>query len=84
MQIEDKIDGRIVMNPNIRCNACEKQIKMENGILKEDVFAGYKEWGYFSKKDLKVDRFYLCEECYEKIIKSFAIPIERIEKVEVL
>ncbi len=34
------------------CNACGKKIQMENNILREDVFEGKKEWGYFSKKKM--------------------------------
>lgn len=82
--VHGKEKGGLFMEPMIRCNACKKQIKSENGILKEDVFVGYKEWGYFSNKDLQIDHFYLCEECYEKMIKNFAIPVQRIEKTEVL
>ncbi|NLK73981.1 MAG: hypothetical protein GX288_01660 [Clostridiales bacterium] len=66
------------------CNVCGKAIKVENGILKEDVFEATKEWGYFSKRDLEVHRFNLCEECYDKMIASFQIPVEVSKKLEVL
>lgn len=56
------------------CNACAKKIKIENGILREDVFEGEKEWGYFSQKDMVRHSFILCEECYDSMVKSFAIP----------
>ena len=64
------------MKEKIYCNQCGKEILTENGILKEDVFEGKKQWGYFSKKDMELHRFYLCESCYEKIVSGFSIPVE--------
>lgn len=72
------------MNKNLRCNACGRKIEEENGILREDVFEGRKEWGYFSKKDLTVDEFFLCESCYDLLLEKFTIPVKRTEKNEVL
>lgn len=72
------------MENNLRCNMCGKVIKEERGILREDIYEGKKEWGYYSKKDLMVDTFYLCEVCYDRWVKSFIIPVERKEKNEVL
>ena len=54
------------------CNACAREIKMENGILKEDVF----------EKDMVRHSFILCEACYDKMISNFAIPVEEIEVTE--
>jgi ribosomal-protein-alanine N-acetyltransferase len=71
-------------NDEIFCNVCGKKIKMERGILLEDVFEASKEWGYFSKNDLEVHKFNICEDCYEKMILTFAIPIEVVRKKEVL
>ena len=36
-----------------------------------------KEWGYFSSKDLTKHVFNICEECYDKWIASFNIPVEQ-------
>lgn len=58
----------------IFCNACGKELYMENNILKEDAFEAKKQWGYFSKKDTKMHSFVLCEECYDKMISRFVIP----------
>lgn len=66
------------------CNVCGKKIREENGIIKEDVFEVAKEWGYFSHKDLQVHHFRICESCYDKMIKSFAIPVKVTDKNEVL
>ena len=60
----------------IVCNKCGKEIKIENGILKEDVLSIEKKWGYFSGKDNENHHFDLCEECYDKMIHSFKIPVE--------
>ena len=72
------------MEKNIRCNGCGRRIKEEKGLLREDVVEGRKEWGYFSKKDLQVDTFYLCEACYDSLIENFKIPITREEKTEAM
>lgn len=71
-------------NTELFCNACGKKIKIEHGILKEDVFEASKEWGYFSKKDLQFHKFNICEECYENIVATFKIPIEIVNIEEVL
>lgn len=68
----------------IYCNLCGKSFKVENGILKEDAFEASKEWGYFSSRDTEVHHFNLCEECYEKLINGFQIPVEVRKKLEVL
>lgn len=68
----------------IRCNQCTKKIYKKNGIVLEEFFEGNKQWGYFSKKDRNRDEFYLCEECYDKMIQNFAIPVKRKEVTEVM
>lgn len=64
------------------CNVCAREIKMENGILKEDVFEGNKEWGYFSEKDMVRHSFILCEDCYDRFVSTFAIPLEETAVTE--
>lgn len=68
----------------IQCNVCGKEIQIENDILKEDIFEVTKEWGYFSKKDLEVHKFNICEECYDKIVSQFKIPISIKNKKEAI
>lgn len=68
----------------ILCNVCGKEIKLNNGILKEDVFEASKEWGFFSNRDLEVHRFNICEKCYENMIANFKIPVTIEDKREVL
>lgn len=68
----------------ICCNSCGKVLKVTNGILMEDAFEASKEWGYFSKRDTEVHQFNLCEECYDKMISQFKIPVHIKNKLEVL
>ena len=42
------------------------------------------QFGFFSGKDGKKHSFDLCEECYDKMIKEFAIPVEEEEAVELI
>ncbi|WFR57912.1 hypothetical protein QA584_02180 [Anaerocolumna sp. AGMB13025] len=80
----DKVKTKIRINEDISCNVCGKKIVIEQGIMKEDVFEAAKEWGYFSKYDLEIHKFNICEECYDKLISTFKIPIEVVKKKEVL
>ncbi len=57
----------------IICNKCGKEIPVLKGVPQEDVLEVEKRWGYFSDKDNQVDRFDLCEECYDELVKSFRI-----------
>jgi len=66
------------------CNSCGKKLKVENGILKEDAFEAVKEWGYFSNRDMEVHRFTLCEECYDKLVSQFQIPVDVRKQLEAL
>lgn len=66
------------------CNQCKKELKVENGILKDACFHGEVQFGYFSNKDGQKHSFDLCEECYDKMIKKFAIPVEEEEATELL
>ena len=61
----------------IICNKCGKEIDASNGMLLEDVLSVEKRWGYFSKKDNRLDSFDLCEQCYDEFVASFSVPIER-------
>ncbi len=42
----------------------------------EGVFRVDYEWGYFSEKDGERHSFDLCEACYDKLLRSFQIPVE--------
>ena len=47
-----------------------------NGLLSEDVLSVEKRWGYFSRKDNRVDRFDLCDDCYDEMVAAFLLPPE--------
>ena len=66
------------------CNKCGRELNMIHGILREDVLAVEKEWGYFSKKDTRVDFFRICEHCYDSMIRDFVIPPQERTKTEVM
>lgn len=69
---------------SVICNKCKKEIKVENGIVKEGCFCGNSQFGYFSNKDGEKHFFDLCEECYDKMTAGFAIPVETKEATELL
>lgn len=66
----------------MRCNACGRELKMENGILKEDAFEAKKQWGYFSSKDAVLHSFVLCESCYDRMVEKFVFPPQVTEVTE--
>ena len=40
--------------------------------------------GYFSKKDGIRHRFDLCEDCYDKLVQGFVLPVEETAENELL
>ena len=66
----------------IVCNKCGRQLKVENGIVKEGCFGADTVFGYFSEKDGVRQMFDLCEKCYDDMIKEFTVPIEETEEKE--
>ena len=65
-------------NGEIYCNKCKKQINSNQGMNREEFLRVEKVWGYFSGKDNRVDRFDLCEECYDALIESFCVTIQQV------
>ena len=66
------------------CNKCGKKVVSYADVLKEEFCEVKKEWGYFSKKDMEVHKFNLCESCYDRLIEGFEVPILIEEKSEAL
>ncbi len=66
----------------IICNQCGKVLEIQNQRLEEGVFTAEKEWGYFSRKDGEHHSFDLCEDCYDKLVQGFQIPVTTSEKTE--
>lgn len=65
----------------IFCNGCGKEIKIKDGVIREGLLSVEKRWGYFSDKDNEVHRFDLCEECYDRMVSQFVIPVEKENEV---
>ncbi len=78
---EDEANRQLVQ---VICNQCKKELKLENGYLKEGCFAADYCFGYFSHKDGMRYRFDLCEECYDKMIAKFQVPAEQVPENELL
>ena len=66
----------------IRCNMCGKELSVRNDILMEDAIIISKKWGCFSKKDGETHRICICEDCYDRLADSFAVPVQRDETAE--
>lgn len=66
------------------CNQCKKELKLENGYLKEAAFTANTVFGYFSHRDGVRHKFDLCEECYDKMIAGFQILVEELPENELL
>ncbi|MBP3604767.1 MAG: hypothetical protein J6J79_11535 [Lachnospiraceae bacterium] len=69
---------------SVICNRCKKELKVENGIVKEGCFHAEAKFGYFSKRDGVMHHFDLCEDCYDRMAAGFAIPVEEEEMKELL
>ena len=78
---DTEIDRRL---EQVVCNQCKKELNVENGYLKEGCFAADFCFGYFSKRDGIRHRFDLCEDCYQKMIAEFQIPVEEVPENELL
>ena len=68
----------------IYCNKCGKKIITDKGIIKEGVFSITYGWGYFSRKDGETHSLDLCEDCYDELIKTFKLPINIVERNEIV
>ena len=72
-------DGRL---ESVICNRCGRKLAVRNGIVREGVCSSDHAWDFFSEKDGEVHHFDLCEECYDQLIRQFAIAPEIEEAVE--
>jgi len=66
------------------CNQCGKEISLSKEIPREGVFRVCYTWDYMSEKDGMQDSFDLCEECYDKLVSAFRVPVDRREVTEYL
>lgn len=66
------------------CNGCGRKLKVEGGVLREGCFEGKQSFGYFSSRDGESHSFDLCEDCYDRLVRQFCIPVEKEESTELL
>ena len=66
------------------CNGCGNQVKTGGAPPYAEGLSVTKTWGYFSGKDGERHRFFLCEKCYDRLTKTFAVPVEIEEETELL
>lgn len=66
------------------CNKCGRELKVENGQLREECVTVNKFFGYFSRKDGVTMHFDLCEDCLDKLTAEFEVPADETEVTEVL
>lgn len=69
-------------NGTIICNRCGKTVQESEKISVTEFLHVEKQWGYFSAKDGEKQEFDVCEECYDKWISSFQIPVKKQEITE--
>ncbi len=74
---EKKVLGKVL------CNCCGRELAMTGSHVAEGVLHVCKEWGFFSEKDLVCHEFDVCEQCYDKMITGFQIPVSEREVLEV-
>lgn len=68
----------------IICNQCGKDLRVEDGYLKEGCFHVDYVFGYFSNKDGMRHSLDLCEECYDKWIAQMKVAPEIREENEMM
>ena len=67
----------------VLCNCFGRQLTMTGRHVTEGVLHVRKDWGFFSEKDLVRHEFDMCEQCYDKMIGEFQIPVTEREILEV-
>lgn len=71
-------------NEEVICNQCGRKLSVQNGILTEGCVSVDTTFGYFSEKDGVRHRFDLCENCYDKMIRAFLVPVTEEKVTELL
>lgn len=73
-----KKESRIIERiDQVKCNCCGKTIEKNHLGYSMDYLSVEKRWGYGSSLDGERHSFDLCEECYQKIISAFKIPVDK-------
>ena len=84
MRIYIKKEKQELQLQSVICNQCEKELVVEDGIVKEGCFHTEYEFDYFSHKDGYIYSFDLCEHCFDEWIKGFQNPVRVTETKEFL
>lgn len=66
------------------CNGCGTALPIKNDVVLADWLSVDKAWGYFSEKDGVLHSFDLCEECYDRMVKGFVLPVTVKDRKELL
>jgi len=63
------------MNPQepVVCSCCGRPIAAYPCEHPEEYLHIQQRWGYFSRKDGELHRFYVCEACYDQWVAGFAV-----------
>ena len=68
----------------IYCNMCGRSWTKINDVITKDFLMIQKDRGYFSKKDGIHHEIIICEECYDKWIKTLKIAPDKKDLTEFL
>ena len=81
---KEHLEGLIAFARKIKTTGVNKMDFNVFNTAKMDEYAreAKKQWGFFSKKDMKLHSFVLCEECYDRITAQFVIPPDVSEVTE--
>ena len=66
----------------VYCNSCGRMMQKQGNMYIEEFVHIKKDWGYFSDKDGITQEADICEECLEKWMRTFRIPVESLERKE--
>lgn len=77
IQIQKQVPDHII------CNCCGQKIRITGQQPYPEYVSIRKEWGYNSPYDGEVHEIDLCQDCYQKWIRTFRFsPCEEEEQVE--
>lgn len=79
-----KYDGPEKELTAVVCNKCGRELRVEDGYVKEGCFTANFAFGYFSRRDGMRHRFDLCEDCYDELLGTFAVGVEESEEKELV
>lgn len=73
------------MEKNVKmCHICGKELENKDGTMKEGIFQVSYLFSYPASLDGEKHKFSMCERCYQKMISSFRVPVERENMTEYL